>query len=516
MIIRKPYAFLIKNFKKIHIFLFALAIYIYFKSTQTYSFVKVFIKLASYDQYNEPITKYITALGILALLLLIMGSLALLLLLKKKEKPWILYLIPTVQYSLILLSFIFIKSYFNSYTGVESTAPLRAWRDLLLVSQVVQFSILIIYIIRIFGVDLNRFNFKIDEEYLELEQGDREELEINISIDKNSFKRAYKRLLRNINYVYQEHKFFCRIVILIFLLIIGKNTYNYINSHKSFKEGDTFDVYGYTVKINNSYYSDKSYNGTLISKKSSFVVVDLSIKNNIEKKRTVDFNKFHIMNGISNYAPTQKTYETEFQDFGKAYDSFSLRANETGRVLLIFKVDKKLAVNRFVLCYQELNGNDKNLRKIQLQIQDLSKIEQKESLNIGEALTLTFADDENLYIDNYEINSGVNYSYKTCNTTLCSGTTKYYAAPMGYKILTLYFGSDTFEGNDLSEFVSKYGKVVYTNSEGKKKTLEAINALKTSYYGKYVYLKVPQELEEATSIYLEFIIRNNKYIYKIL
>ena len=68
MIIRKPYAFLIKNFKKVHIFLFALAIYIYFKTTQTYSFTREFIRLTSYDRYNEPITKYITSFGILSLL----------------------------------------------------------------------------------------------------------------------------------------------------------------------------------------------------------------------------------------------------------------------------------------------------------------------------------------------------------------------------------------------------------------------------------------------------------------
>ena len=88
MIIRKPYAFLIKNFKKVHIFLFAIAIYIYFKTTQTYSFTREFIRLTSYDRYNEPITKYITSFGILSLLLLILGSLALMFLLKRKEKPW--------------------------------------------------------------------------------------------------------------------------------------------------------------------------------------------------------------------------------------------------------------------------------------------------------------------------------------------------------------------------------------------------------------------------------------------
>ena len=57
MIIRKPYAFLIKNFKKIHIFLLLLCCYIYYKNMQTRSFVSEFVQLGTYDAYNEPITR---------------------------------------------------------------------------------------------------------------------------------------------------------------------------------------------------------------------------------------------------------------------------------------------------------------------------------------------------------------------------------------------------------------------------------------------------------------------------
>ncbi|MDO4995549.1 MAG: hypothetical protein Q4E69_00010 [Bacilli bacterium] len=516
MIIRKPYAFLIKNFKKIHIFLFALAVYIYFKSTQTYTFVREFIRLTSYDRYNEPITKYITSFGIISLLLLIIGSTSLMLLLKRKEKPWKLYLVPTVQYFLLLIAFVFVRGYFNSYTGVESTAPLRAWRDLLLVSQGAQFVVLIIYIVRILGVDLNKFNFKFDEEYLEIAQSDREELEININIDKESFKRVYRRFLRNLNYVYQEHKFICRIGILIFLIVLGRNTYNYINSHRSFYEGDSFSVNGYNVKINNSYYSDKAFNGDVISKKSAFVIVDATITNDIEKTRTVDLNKYHIINGVSLYTATQKTYETEFKDFGRAYDSVKLGPHKTSTVLLIFKVDKKLPVDRFVLTYQESTATTKNLRKIKLTIKDMSKIISQEPIAMGESLVLPFDDNETITLDDYSIDSTITYSFKNCVTSSCLGTTRNYTAPTGYKILTLFFGTDTYEGKELADFVDKYAKLTYTNAAGKKVTIETKNTLTTGYYGKYVYLRVPEEIEESSSIYLDFIIRNNKYIYKIL
>ena len=152
----------------------------------------------------------------------------------------------------------------------------------------------------------------------------------------------------------------CNIAIVIIIVIIGKNSFDYISSHRSFKQGDTFITQnGYTVTINNSYYSDKSYNGTVISPTSAFVIIDLTINNNYQE-RELDLNKYHIINGISNYTTTEKTYETEFQDLGKTYEAVTLRRGESVNMIMIFKVDKNLKTNRFVLYYQESDRYSKN------------------------------------------------------------------------------------------------------------------------------------------------------------
>ena len=62
MIIKKPYQIFIKNFKKIHIFLFVLCAYAYMKSISISSFVKEFMVLGTYDASSEPITMYIRPL----------------------------------------------------------------------------------------------------------------------------------------------------------------------------------------------------------------------------------------------------------------------------------------------------------------------------------------------------------------------------------------------------------------------------------------------------------------------
>ena len=60
MIIRKPYAFLIKNFKKIHIFLLVLSIYVLYRLINVSSFVNEFMDLGTYDFYKDPISNHIT------------------------------------------------------------------------------------------------------------------------------------------------------------------------------------------------------------------------------------------------------------------------------------------------------------------------------------------------------------------------------------------------------------------------------------------------------------------------
>ena len=59
MILRKPYAFLIKNFKKINIILLALVIFILWKNLSLYSFVKDYIQTGIYNTKFDSINNYI-------------------------------------------------------------------------------------------------------------------------------------------------------------------------------------------------------------------------------------------------------------------------------------------------------------------------------------------------------------------------------------------------------------------------------------------------------------------------
>lgn len=517
MIIRKPYAFLIKNFKKIHIFLLLLCCYIYYKNMQTRSFVSEFLQLGTYDSYYEPVTDYVSGLAIISLLIVIGLSLALVIVLRHKKKPWKLYIIPVLSYAFMLIVFLMTISYFNGYEDGTGTTVIRAISDLLFMSAVPQYVIIIILLIRIFGIDLNKFDFKSDQEYLELSNEDKEEVEISINIDKESFRRTFKRLLRNIGYIYEEHKLIVHILAVILLVFSLASMYNYIFIvHKSYREGDIIETNGYSIDIHHSYFTNKDYHGKVISKSSNFVVLDLTIQNNASE-REVNFNRFHVMNRTHNYSPTYRTYAVDFQDLGTTYDNLTLKNGEKKRLLLIYKVDKELDSNRFVLYYQEIENNQPYLRKIKLNMEDLSTINEQKEKSLRDNLAISVGDDMYTFaIEEYSISNQITYNTRNCLSNYsCYSKANTLQAKEGKLILQIFFTSSSFTGKDFVDFSKEYGKIVYIDNKGKSRNVSIVDAVNYTYDGNYMYLEVPDKMNEASEIRLVYTVRNKEYTYKL-
>ncbi|MBQ6477656.1 MAG: hypothetical protein IJI43_04415 [Bacilli bacterium] len=514
MIIRRPYAFFIKNFRKIHVLLILMSIVILFKQTQVSNFTKEFIRLQTYDPNNFPITKYIPAYILLLTILVLIGSIIIAIVLQRKNKPWRLYLIPIVTYITVLIIDFVVRAYFIGYNGQETSTEVSLYRDVLIFSTITQYISIGIFILRVSGLDLRKFNFKLDEEYLELDEEDQEEIEININIDKHSFSRTFNRLIRNLGYIYQEHKKICIALFTIIGIIILRQAFVFIFiNNKVYKQNDEYQVNGYTFIVKNAYYTDKNSIGEKISNTNSFVVIELSIKNNVDS-RILNADNFHLLNGIANYSQTSSTYGEEFEDLGKVYDRREINTNKTIDVLLIYRVSNDLKKNRFVLSYQE-RGLVNNLRKIKLNIEDLSKIK-KHDLTTDKAMKVKLGTlKEKISIDDVLVEDKASYTERLCNMERCENSTVEKIAPQGKKIMIIDYGTEEIESKELIDFSTRYGKIIYIDSKNKEQELKLEFALDTSVKGKTFYALVPADIVDAKKITLNYTIRNNSYNYKI-
>lgn len=514
MIIRKPYAFLIRNFKKIHIFLLVLSLFVVYKLFDVSSFVNEFMRLGTYDFYLDPITNHISFLLLLSVFLIFLGSLSILILLRYKNKQWKIYLIPVIEYLILFFVLNMIKSFFDGYTNDVKTTDLRLTKDLLLMFTIAQIPAIVTFVIRVFGLDKKRFNFNTDQEFLELSEKDREEVEINLDIDKNSIARTYKKVKRNIGYFYAEHKTICIGIFSLLLLGIAFTSYkHFFVTNKAYQEGELYSANGYTIKIDDVYFTDKDYKGNVISKKSNFVIVRLEVKNNSEP-RVLELENFHLRNGTSDFTSTRKTYEKEFIDLGETYSRVKeLKRDEKTSFILVYKVDKKLNKNRFVVFYQEDGGI---LRKIKVKVKDISKIEKQKDLTLGDDLKIDIINNpDTISIDDAEVTEETDYKIKDCSSEKCVIENEILASNGSYKILKMNFGSETYSSNKLLLFLERYGKIIYKDNEKIEKEVEIKSAINKKYYGKSVYLKLPNEITELTELTLKLIIRNKEYNYQL-
>ncbi len=515
MIIRKPYAFLIKNFRKVHLVLLLLSFLVFRANLQVNAFLKEFVT----DQfYNTPISDYLNIITYIALIFMLVVIGLLIYLLRQKGKPWKMYLVLAIIYFLVFVVFLSNTMYFigfsNSDFNIQSAIMLR---DLTFIVSVPQYVAFIILVIRILGIDLEKFDFSHDAEFLEIQDSDKEEVEINFEFDKHIIFRLWQKLLRNFDYFYQEHRFIVNVIATVIVIVIIYNIYYFFGvTHKSYRQGQTLKIDGYEITVNDSYYTDKDFNGNKIEKGKAFVILNMTVKNR-NKDEVMKMDNFHLMNWSDDYTYTL-SYNNSFNDLGKTYSDEKWDALKTYKFLLIFKVNEKNSFSKFVLYYQEYhNAMETYRRKLKLNVKNISNIRNKGVYRNNKEIpfeTVSGAK-KNVTFTSAELGKEFEYKKYQCSAYNCGVVDDVVKALGSSQILKITYDSADFDGEDFVDFSKKYGKINYVNNKGKTKEIDVEDAVGREYQGRYLYLKVPTGINTKKKIEITYVIRNKKYVYKI-
>ncbi len=521
MILRKPYAFLIKHFKKLHLLLLGLAIFIFYKTTTLSSFVSEYLKFFSYDESTEPISNFIDANFYIVIFLIILITGFLIYMLTFKKKPKLVYYFVLITYIGVFVTFMLVNGFFYDIAEQSGSQVALAYSDLLFIFTLPQYLIMLLFLIRTIGLDLKKFGFQKDEEFLAIEHADNEEVEVAVEIDKEKLKRNFKKRLREMKYVYQEYKFIVNIVItVISLTTFGLVALYIYNVTLVYQQGDIIDANGYQIRINESYLTSTNLEQELILEETSnntFLIMNLTVKNN-SSSRKLNADMFRIVNSTNAYEPTFK-YDKNFSDLGKGYSSNEMLNGEERTFVLIYEVPKNLEMENFVLYYQDaVTTQDIEIRKIELSITDLEEIEVVDTKKIQEEMTmeLTKGQEDNIIIDSYNLNQTVSYYKRECSSGICGITTNYLTATEGYVYLHYTYLSDTLETEELIEYTDERAKLVYISETNEEKTFSINSVYDRTYNGENIYIEVPEEVQRATQITLVYTLRNKEYEYILL
>ncbi len=518
MILRKPYAFLIKYFQRINILLLLLVIYVFYKNLKIYQFVKGYLATAIYNPTIDSISNYANIYVYLAFVFIILISSILIYLLRHKDKPYASYVYILISNIVALAFFIYTAHYFN-YNVIKgyNIVATRVIRDILFISTLPYYPMLFILAIRSIGIDLKSFGFQEDKEFIEINEEDREEVEVQVAFNKDRIIRKIKNKLRYSKYFFLEHKVSLSIIASLVIIIFGYNFYKYFYiENKVYSMNEAFESNHYRITVKNTYLTDKDFAGNIVSEKGSFfIIAQVQIQNMLAVSRDFDIEKLLLFIDQDYYVPTTK-YNIYFSDMGNTYEGKSIKPNDTTTYSLIYEVKKPNDKANFLLKYQDMVAKDGKLIGVKMKVLDISTFKEKGNSKLKETFTFPINIDESITfkLDSYELLDAINYTYQQCGPNSCPIYQATINSNTGQKILYIKgtFGSNTKQ--EFLNFMSKYGKIRYSiNNEYKLITLKY--GTNKNYRGNYLYFIIPEEVMNADSIEFVFTIRTYQYFYKL-
>lgn len=508
MILRKPYAFLIKHFKIIHLIITALIVYVAFNTSNILNYINDFFKTETGKVYAPQYINY-WIIAAIVVSIIIVGTI--IWLMKYKNKPRFIYYCYIIAYILTIIVIVISFNELNAIFTIDySLKGLKAVRDLLKISLIFQCYFIFCMLVRGLGFDIKRFNFKKDLEEFNINETDNEEVEISFDSNNNTLTRKGRRTLRELKYYYLENKTMINIILVITIAIVT----GYIIADKTvvnatYYENDFVNSGNYKLGVISSYITNSSStNKKILSNDESFCIVKLSINttNGYKYKINPDYLNLEINN--TSYIPINK-YNKYFSDIGISYKDQYI-TEDTKYFILIYKIKNSDINSKIQFSYQGNYENGShvtfNLTPINLEIQTKTDAVLGNKLELKNSILNTTA----ITINNYEINNKYEYNY--CYQEDCSYTATIYSNSNNILKLDIDSTIDNSVKKTWNDILNNYVNIYYTIDNTTYTSL--INYAKTpSDINNNIYIEVDKKIENATSIWLEFNIRNQIYKY---
>lgn len=532
MVLRKPYAFLIKNFKLIHVLLTILMGCMFKKMRDIVEYLDEYIGSGLLSQVPEVIEEQFGIFGFILPILIIILLVVILYLLKLKQKPIKYYLFAILAYIIEIVVMILAYTALNQIRfGEANITFLRIIKDVIDACSYIIIPFAVVALVRAVGFNIKQFNFKKDLIELNISEEDSEEFEVEVEVDTDDIKSKLNRKLRFVKYIYLENKpVFFTIAGGIVLAIIGLIISIIMGLEKIYDEGEMFVSNGVEVTVLNSYKTQRAYNGTRIRKDKFYVIVDLKLKNLIDNKNTLPYDLIYLrVNEDTKYSPIDD-YIDEFADLGNRYisDSFLLKKEETTKTL-VFEIDIKYFENDLRLEYITGSKTEENIfnylyAKVNLKPNDFSNIKLIKKYKLGETIDFkdSLIDGTKLKITNVEVKERFVHQYqekigKETNTydKIISPIDMSTYKKVIMRLETEYVKNDNLNPKIYKSFFAKFVTVKY--EKDKKTTLQKAKIYDlTPANSEYSYIEVVDEVMKADKVTLIFTVRDKKYEYEVI
>ena len=533
MILKKPYAFLIKYFRVIHL---ALTLLLIVGASRTLSVVKFFdayVKAGYSTSVVTGLSKMYTPMSVyLIILLILVLIISMLILMIHKSKPYRLYLFMVLYYLLLFLGLFYISSVLRSFeVSLLAATTSRSIRDILIIVYIPQYLFIILTAIRTIGFDIKKFNFSSDLKEMEFTGKDAEEFEVSLDFEGYKAKRKVHRFFREMLYYVKENQLIFIIILGIVIVILGilihSNTHG--NYDKSYSLGKTFTYNQLQITFEDAIVSNLDYNGNVINDNYYYVVVRTHLVNDSGSTIKMDYNNLKLEIGSNLIKPVVSDAKY-FVDYAPSLVPSSIAPKANTYFGLVYRISKSQANKSMTIKIHNGNVLDKGkyidkhiFVKINPKSYDNLQIVGNYMPKDKISLNNTFLGNTNITINNYSISKSYLYKINTCDdnedcteyTDIISAQIKNNRQSNVILVLNVEYNQDNstlynYSYTSLTSFTEnflkiqyKIGDTIYTDKSINVTPLKVNN---------FMAFEVPNNIEEASLIQAIIIIRNREYI----
>lgn len=530
MILRKPYAFIIKHFKLIHLIILGVIAFSLYTLSGITSLFDSLVITKTYTYSGAGV--YVNSTIYIFLLISLFLSVVLFVLLKKKDKPVGLYLGLIIYNIFSFVYFIFAYSVLKSLilNNVEADT-LRSLRDISTIVTLPGYVFCVLCFIRGIGFNIKQFNFSKDIAELNIAEKDSEEFELMVGQNNYKYMRYIRRTIREVKYYILENMVAITIISIVLGLILVFLSYKYYNKYMSkVKERQVTQVNGINYVVNKAYITSEDYKGDKIKEGSKFVVIDMIFENVSSSEETLNMDSFSLINGKLKYKPTL-AYNYKFYDLGIPYDSGeSIPPDSYSNKYVIFELPDTTNSTKFTfrIEYGVSEKKDKVLDdyvQFDISANDIDIDDRRYNLNIGDEVYSNVNDENEVKftITNYSFQQNYVDNYVICNKKLECRNYKSNISANGYQsqiMLILDYHGTMF---DDAKFTKKYntfpnifGEFAYIEYKTANRIYnEKITILPNSTVEDKIFALVDSRVLNAKTIDLKIRFRNREYVYSL-
>ena len=530
MVLRKPYAFLIKHFKAIHIILVILMVILGYKMYNISAFLGPYLESGRYSAVSGVVGKYIGFTGIFIPLLIIALLSSIAFLLKRKAKPIMYYLITIIVYSLEFIAMIVALVVLTSIQqGTVDSTFAGIIKDLIRALAFIPLPFALVSLVRGVGFNVKQFNFKRDLLELSIEEGDSEEFALDVEFDNENLKSRINRRMRFIKYVYLENKKVFFAVFIGVILLISGLVIKYISSIEHiYTERETYTSSGISFVVNRSYITNRDCSGRTVKAGKYYVIVNITGNNKTAYDQYLPVDFIYLKIDKHKQVNPTDSYLDEFSDFGLRMTSkTTIKANSIKTFNLVFEIDEEYKDNE--MRFDHIKSKETNLdgsykyAKVTLTPKVFKEEKIIKEVSIEETLDFegSLVEGTSIVINSAEIGNKFNYKYKKTigtkerefiKTIYPTDIRKHKKAIL--KMNAVINKNDNLNKDIYDSFYAKFALIEY-EQDGKMVYGRSYIIDLTGDDG-YTYLEINQEAMNSNKVNLVFTIRDKVYKYNII